>query len=156
LARISTSPYPEAAPLIHDAAHARIVETVLERSHPGWRVTLESPVSGPGRRSSDIRLDHGSDTVLIEVETRVRSLEAIIRECAEERAAVAVTIGSDRRIHTMLVLPPTRHHRSLVAAHPRILATAFPASSDGVGVALADPVAPWPGDGILWLAPKPR
>jgi transcriptional regulator with XRE-family HTH domain len=85
--------YPEAAPLIHDAAHAKIVEAVLALGHPRWRATIESPVPGPGRRSSDIRLDHGLDTVLIEVESRVRALEAIIREGAEKRAAVAATIG---------------------------------------------------------------
>lgn len=146
--------YPEAAPLIHDAAHARIVEAVLELSHPRWLATIESPVPGPGRRSSDIRLDHGLDTVLIEVESHVRALEAIIREGTEKRAAVAATVGQDRRIHVVLVLPPTRHHKTLMAAHPRIVATAFPASLDALRLALADPVAPWPGDGILWLAPK--
>jgi transcriptional regulator with XRE-family HTH domain len=146
--------YPEAAPLIHDAAHARIVEAVLELSHPRWRTTIEAPVPGPGRRSSDIRLDHGHDTVLIEVESRIRALEAIIREGTEKRNAVASTVGPDRRIHVLLVVPPTRHHKALLAAHPRIVATAFPASQDALRLALTGPDAPWPGDGILWLAPK--
>lgn len=153
-ADLRISIYPEAAPLIHDAAHARIVEAVLKLSHPRWRATIEAPVPGPGRRSSDIRLDHGLDTVLLEVESRVRALEAIIRECAEKRAAVAAEIGPERRVHVVLVLPPTRHHKALVAAHPRIVATAFPASRHELDLALAHPVAPWPGDGILWLAPK--
>lgn len=146
--------YAEAAPLIHDAAHARIVEAVLELSHPRWLATIESPVPGPGRRSSDIRLDHGLDTVLIEVESRIRALEAIIREGTEKRAAVASTVGPDRRIHVVLVVPPTRHHKALLAAHPRIVATAFPASQDALWLALTGPAAAWPGDGILWLAPK--
>lgn len=153
-ADLRISIYPEAAPLIHDAAHARIVEAVLKLSHPRWRATIEAPVPGPGRRSSDIRLDHGLDTVLLEVESRVRALEAIIRECAEKRAAVAAEIGPDRRVHVVLVLPPTHHHKALVAAHPRIVATAFPASRHELDLALAHPVAPWPGDGILWLASK--
>ena len=47
--------YPSNAPLIHDAAHARMVEAVLRRCHPTWRATVEAPVPGPGRRSTDIR-----------------------------------------------------------------------------------------------------
>lgn len=153
-ADIRISIYPEAAPLIHDAAHAGIVESLLQLSHPRWHVTVEAPVPGPGRRSSDIRLDQALDTVVIEVESHVRALEAIIREGAEKRIAVAATMSPDRRIHVVLVLPPTRHHKALVAAHPRIVATAYPASSEALRFALTDPVAPWPGDGILWLAPR--
>jgi len=148
--------YAEAAPMIHDAAHAGIVEAVLAMRHPSWGVTLESPVPGPGRRSSDIRLDRGLDTILIEVESRVRALEAIIRECAEKRVAVAASMGPERRVHVVLVLPPTRHHKGLVAAHPRIVATAFPAGHDALSRALADSSARWPGDGMLWVAPARR
>jgi regulator of extracellular matrix RemA (YlzA/DUF370 family) len=88
------------------------------------------------------------------VESRVRALEAIIRECAEKRVLVAATLGSNHRVHVVLVLPTTRHHKALVAAHPRIVATAFPTSHEELDLALADPVAPWPGDGILWLGPQ--
>ena len=148
--------YPDAAPLIHDAAHAKLVEAVLELRHPGWRATVESPVPGPGRRSSDIRLDHESDIVLMEVETSVRAFETVIRASTEKRAAVSTTVGSDRRIHVVLVLPPSRHHKALVAAHPRIVATAYPASSDALIRALADPSIERPGDGLLWVAPSRR
>lgn len=144
--------YAEAAPLIHDAAHANLVEAVLALGHPRWRATVESPVPGPGRRSTDIRFDYRLDAVLVEVESRVRSFEAIIRECADKRAAVAQVLGPDHRVHVALVLPPTRHHKALIAAHPRIVATAFPVSHANLELALSDPVAPWPGDGILWMA----
>lgn len=154
-ANLRVAIYPDAAPLIHDAAHARIVEAVLERCHPRWQVTIEAPVPGQGRRSSDMRLDSGPDIVLIEVETRVRALESIIRECAEKRAAVAAATDRDRNIHVVLVLPPTRHHKALLAAHPHTVATAYPANSDALRLAMADPTVPWPGDGILWLASKP-
>ena len=90
--------YPSNAPLIHDAAHARLVEAVLRRCHPTWRATVEAPVPGPGRRSTDIRLDRRNDVVLMEVETRIGAFEAILREVAEKRRAVAeVTPG--KRIH---------------------------------------------------------
>lgn len=163
------SVYPGGAPLIHDAAHAAIVEAVLCVCGPGWRPTLESPVPGPGRRSTDIRLDRldplgradrldgldrPGDIVLMEIETRVRAFEAIIRACAEKRAAVADTLraAAGQRIHVVLVLPPTRHHRALVSAHPGIVAAAFPASHDSLALALANPEIPWPGDGILWMS----
>ncbi len=142
--------FPGGAPLIHDAAHARIVEAILLRCHPSWRATVEAPVPGAGRRSTDIRLDRRDDVVLMEVETHVRALEAIIREGSEKRAAVAAATATARQIHVVLVLPPTRHHLSLVAAHPSIVAAAFPASDTDLAAALANPDHTWPGDGILW------
>jgi transcriptional regulator with XRE-family HTH domain len=144
--------YPASAPLIHDAAHAQIVERLLTQVHSTWHPALESPVPGPRRRSTDIRLERGRDVVLIEVETRIRSLEQIIRECMEKRAAVAASLPADRRVHVVLAAASTAHHRALVAAHPRIVATAFPAPPLSIRGVLAQPDGTeWPGDGILWI-----
>jgi DNA-binding XRE family transcriptional regulator len=148
--------YRDGTPLIHDAAHARIVEAVLGRCDPNWHPTVEAPVPGPGRRSTDIRLDRGGETVPMEVETRVGGLEAIIRECAEKRTAVAETAQAGQRIHVLLVLPRTRHHRAIVHEHPGIVAAAFPADDAAVARALASPVVEWPGNGILWITPETR
>jgi transcriptional regulator with XRE-family HTH domain len=144
--------YPEAAPRIHDAAHARMVEAILALRGKAWRATVEAPVPGAGRRSSDIRLEHGSAIVLIEVESRVHAFEAIIRECADKRAAVATVGDTRRQVHVVLALPRTRHHQMLVNAHPEITVTAFPASSAALSRALRDPTIDWPGDGILWVS----
>lgn len=147
--------YPGGGPLIHDAAQARIVEAILTRRHPTWHPTVESPVPGPGRRSTDLRLDRRDDVVLMEVETHVRALEAIIREGTEKRAAVAETAQLGKRIHIVLVLPPTRHHQALVRAHPGIVAAAFPADPEALAHALSASDSDWPGSGILWMsAPK--
>ena len=143
--------YPGAAPLIHDAAHARMVEAILALRSAAWRATVEAPVPGPGRRSTDIRLDNGAEIVLIEVESRVHAFEAIIRECAEKRAAVAAIEGPQRRVRVVLALPRTRHHKTLTTGHPEITATAFPASDAALSQALRDPTIDWPGDGILWV-----
>jgi hypothetical protein len=97
-------------------------------------------------------LDRPDEIVLIEVETRIRALEAIIRECAEKRASLAESVRSDRTIHVVLVLPPTRHHRALLRAHPAIVAAAFPSDSGSLARALAEPGLRWPGDGILWMS----
>ena len=155
--------YPDAAPLIHDAAHARIVEALLRLRHPSWRARVESPVPGIGGRSTDLRLDRGDTTVLFEVETHVHALEAIIREGEKKRSAVAAdaALAADaavaphaapgRKIYSILVMPPTRHHRSLVNAHPGTIQVAFPASTVDIRRALTSADVPWPGDGILWL-----
>ena len=143
--------YPAASPLIHDAAHARIAERLLGLRHPSWRARVEAPVPGPGRRSTDLRLDRGDETVLLEVETHVHALEAIIREGEDKRVAVAASIDPGRRIYITLVLPPTRHHRALVDAHPEIIGSAFPAASSDIRRAVTTVGVPWPGDGILWL-----
>ena len=145
--------YPGGTPLIHDAAHARIVEAVLRQCSPSWHPAVEAPVPGPGRRSTDIRLERSAEIVLMEVETHVRALETIIRKGAEKRTAVA-DASPARRIHVVLVLPPTRHHRALVNAHPRIVAVAFPASHAALSDALGSPDAAWPGDGIFWIADR--
>jgi len=152
--------YPDAAPLIHDAAHARLVEALLRLRHPSWRAKVEAPVPGTGRRSTDLRLDRGDATILFEVETHVHALEAIIREGEDKRSAVAAAVAADadfaaagarRRVHVILVLPPTRHHRTLVAAHPGTIKSAFPASTADIRRALTSADVPWPGDGLLWL-----
>jgi transcriptional regulator with XRE-family HTH domain len=148
--------YPDAAPLIHDAAHARLVEALLQLRHPSWRAKVEAPVPGTGRRSTDLRLDRGDATILFEVETHVHALEAIIREGEDKRSAVAVAdvaagAATGRRVHVILVLPPTRHHRTLVAAHPGTIKSAFPASTADIRRALTSADVPWPGDGLLWL-----
>jgi transcriptional regulator with XRE-family HTH domain len=147
--------YGRSGPLIHDAAHARIVEALLGLLHPRWKVRLESPVPGPGRRSTDVRLDTGSTVILIEVETHVRALEGIVRELAEKRAAVAA-LETDRVVRALLVLPWTRHHRALVGTHPAIVGAVFPTGHDRLLSALKDPDVAWPGDGILWLDPQGR
>ena len=96
------------------------------------------------------------------VSSHIRALEAIIREGAEKRTAVAATVAATsaeasaavRRIHVVLVLPSTRHHRALVRAHPGIVAAAFPASQAALSAALSSPDLEWPGDGILWTTDR--
>ena len=145
--------YPDAAPLIHDAAHARLVEALLRLRHPSWRAKVEAPVPGTGRRSTDLRLDRGDATILFEVETHVHALEAIIREGEDKRSAVAAAVAADRsaanaavaagrRVHVILVLPPTRHHRTVAAAHPGTIKAAFPASTADIRRALTSADVP--------------
>ncbi len=147
--------YPDAEPMIRDAAHARLIETLLRLREPGWRATLEAPVpstrTGPARRSTDVRLDGAGQIVLCEVETRIERWEELAREAHDKRAAVQEGAPPGVRVHAVLVLPPTHQNRAVVRALPETVRAAFPANDRALHEALAIPPGPWPGDGILWL-----
>ena len=152
--------YANSGPLIRDAAQARIVEWILAVIDRRWRRTVEAAIPGLDRRSIDLRLDGPSRTVLCEVETRVGSLEEIIRELHAKRDALRGSLGSGPRadlpIHAVLVLPRTRHHQAILREHPRTIQAAFPMRPDAVAAALEDVAAPWSGDGILWARATQR
>src|SRR5204863_512887 len=135
---------------IHDAAHARLVEALLRLVDPSWQINLEAPIAGRPSASTDVRLDRGDDTVLIEVESRVSRLEEIVREGHIKQAATRES-APGRRVNVVLVLPLTRHHRALAGQHRATIAAAFPVSSDAIRHALERDDGPWPGDGILWV-----
>ncbi len=147
--------YADAEPMIRDAAHARLIETLLRLRHPGWRATIEAPVPstgpGPARRSTDIRLDGARQIVLFEIETRIERWEELAREAHEKCAAVQATAGPDVDVHAILVLPPTHRNRAVIRALPATVRVAFPVPSNALRDALASRPGPWPGDGILWL-----
>jgi len=145
--------YQGSGALIRDSAQAAIVEHLLHSRGGGWRPSVEADVPGPGRRSVDLRIDGPTDTVLIEVETRVASLEEIVRELHSKRQAVVESLGvsSRRRVHVVLALPVTHRHSTMVKAHPEIIRAAFPVRSAGIRRALIGQAQQWPGDGLLWV-----
>lgn len=149
-ADLRLSVYPGAQPMLHDAGHARIIERLLARRHRRWKADLETRVPGSGRASTDVRLSCPGTIVLIEVETHIRRWEATLRHCFEKRDAVQVAVGPDVNVFVALCLPPTRHHRRLVAELGESVRTAFPTSPDLLRESL-ETGTPWPGDGILWI-----
>lgn len=157
-ADLRVTAYAESGPLIRDAAQAAIIEDLLTGTDLRWRRTPEAAVPGPGRRSVDLRLDGPDAIVLLEVESHLGSLEEIIRELHSKQQALtdAEPAGTPRPIYVVLCLPRTRHHVSIVRAHPRTIAAAFPASSADLLAALSDCSIPWPGDGLLLLDARPR
>jgi hypothetical protein len=152
---VCQSAYANSGPLIRDAAQARIVEAVLAGVERQWRGTVEAPVPGMDRRSIDLRLDGPTATVLCEVETRVGSLEEIIRELHAKRDAIRTAIAPNARarlpIHVVLIMPRTRHHQAIVRDHPRTIQAALPMRSEAISAALDNAACPWSGDGILWV-----
>ncbi len=144
--------YPQSGTLIRDTAQARIVETVLGGLDRRWGPTVEATLPGE-RRSIDLLLVGPAGIVVCEVESRVGSLEEIIRELHAKRDAVRAGLqpGNERPVHAVLILPRTRHHLAIARAHPGTMRAAFPTPSGDVQAALADASRPWTGDGILWV-----
>jgi len=140
--------YPGATPALHDAAQARIVEALLAARHPRWAATVEAPIPGPGRRSGDVLLDDGLDAVLTEVEMRVDRWEEVVREGHAKREALRAVLPT-RRVWFALVVPDTRHHRAILAAHPEMIRAAFPADPFVATAALTGPEQRWPGDALI-------
>jgi transcriptional regulator with XRE-family HTH domain len=99
--------YADAEPMIRDAAHARLIETLLRLRHPGWHATIEAPVpntlAGPGQRSTDVRLDGARQIVLFEVESRIQRWEELARECHDKQAAFP---APDRALRDALTNQP--------------------------------------------------
>ena len=157
-AELRLSAYARSGPLIHDAVQAPIVEAILALSDRRWRRTVEAKVPGADRRSIDLRLDGPAGVILCEVESRVGSLEEIIRELHAKRDAVraAQPPAAGPPIHVVVVLPRSRHHRQIVRDHPRTIEAAFPMPSAAIEAALKDATIPWTGDGILWTAGAAR
>jgi transcriptional regulator with XRE-family HTH domain len=151
-ADLRLSAYTRSGPLIRDTAQARIVEAVLAGIDRRWKRTVEAPVPGADRRSIDLRLDGPAGVILCEVESRVGSLEEIVRELHSKRDAVRSTRGviSGSPIRVVLILPRTRHHLEIVRHHPKTIEAAFSMPSAAVAAALQDAAIPWTGDGILW------
>ncbi len=127
-----------------------MAERLVRLASPAWRASVEARVPGRTQRSVDLRLDGRTDLVLCEIESHVRRWEEVVRELAAERAAFEEA-GEARRIHVVLALPPTRHHRNLVAALPTTIRATLPVPSARLRRALRER-GPWPGDGILWIA----
>ena len=146
--------YPGATPMLHDAAHAWIIERLLARRHPRWRPETEARVPGVGRLSTDVRLSTPGTVVLIEVETHVARWDAVVRRCFEKRERVRDAAPPDLKVYAVLCLPPTRHHRNLVAELADYAHASFPMPPDQLRRALEDGTD-WPGDGILWMAGGP-
>lgn len=150
--------YANSGALIRDSVQARILEIVLALIDRRWKRTVEAPLPGLDRRSIDLRLDGPACSVLCEVESRIGSLEEIIRELHAKRNALGAARNSGLAavlpIHALLIVPRTRHHLAIVRDHPRIIQAAFPMRPEAVDAALRDVASPWTGDGILWVRSK--
>jgi transcriptional regulator with XRE-family HTH domain len=142
---LRVSLYPTGAP-VRDAAHLALLDRFRSRLATSVRFRTEVPMPIPGDlRCADGVIDRlrGSEAVvMVEAETRVDDVQALVRRIRIKQRDLAAT-------RVILLLGDTRHHRALTKTEPG-LATEFPVAARACLRALADGRDPG-GDAILLL-----
>jgi transcriptional regulator with XRE-family HTH domain len=126
--RLSVKVYPEGPP-VRDAAQLRVIRRLrTDVGEPfSWRT--EVLIGGPGDyRAWDVMLD-GPGSVGIDVETRLRDMQAIQRRCEAKWRDSGV-------VRTILVVADTRHNRAVLRDHRAALFSTFPADTSEIRRAL--------------------
>jgi transcriptional regulator with XRE-family HTH domain len=114
--RMSVKLYP-AGEAIRDAAQVRYTARFVERVGQAWRVRLEVPIPLPGDlRAIDVFLE-GACTIAVEVATRLRDVQALVRASQLKRRDV----GATRLI--IVVAGTGANRRALAEARPALTAT---------------------------------
>jgi transcriptional regulator with XRE-family HTH domain len=148
-----------AGPRIHDRFQAPMVVTVLVSLDPRWQVDLEVPITRPSRGVIDLVLTDrsSSTTVAAEVYSELRRLEQQIRWSTEKADGLSTSLEeanapeASRDVSRLLILRSTIATRAIARRYQATLATAYPARTRDVILALTTPSAPWPGPGIAWM-----
>lgn len=151
--------FPGAGPRVHDRFQAPMVESLLGELDSRWLVQLEVPVLRPSRGVIDLVLTDKADATMVacEVQSELRRLEQQIRWSAEKADGLATqlaensAVGDHRPASRLLILRSTQATREIARRYETTLATAFPARSHDVVLALTTSSAPWPGAGIVWM-----
>jgi transcriptional regulator with XRE-family HTH domain len=128
--RLSVKTYPVGS-AVRDAGQLRLIERLRPEIGKPFRWRTEVLVGGPGDyRAWDVRLD-GLGSVGIDVETRLRDIQAVQRRSeAKWRDS-----GVDR---VVLVVAGTRGNRAIVREHRGALFSTFPADTREVLAALRE------------------
>lgn len=134
--------YPSGSP-VRDGAHLALLERLRKRLGSMLRFRLEVPVPIAGdHRSADGVIDGEDVDAMVEAETRVDDVQALLRRIRAKQR----DLGSRRVI---LLLSDSRNNRSVLAHHPE-LAAEFPIHPRACLRALSAGVDPG-GDAILLL-----
>jgi len=158
-ADLSLRYFPGAGPRLHDRFQAPMVESLLRELDSRWLVQLEFPILRPSRGVIDLVITDKSDATIVacEVQSELRRLEQQIRWSVEKADGLASRLAENdgtvenRRASRLLVLRSTMTTRDVARRYETTLATAFPARSHDVFLALTTSSAPWPGAGIVWM-----
>jgi hypothetical protein len=102
--------------------------------------------------------DKTTPTVIAgEVYSELRRLEQQIRWTMEKADGLASLLAeadrapSTRDVSRLLVLRSTVTTREVARRYEETLATAYPARTHDVYLALTTPIEAWPGPGIVWM-----
>jgi transcriptional regulator with XRE-family HTH domain len=146
-------------PRLHDRFQSAMVESFLRSLDDRWRAQLEVAVSRPARGVIDIVLEGRREDVTIaaEVHSELRRLEQQIRWANEKADGLADRLRGTNHvsgvpaISRLLVVRSTVATREIARRYEATLATAYPARTHDLFMALTEPLAPWPGPGIVWM-----
>jgi transcriptional regulator with XRE-family HTH domain len=140
---LSLKAYPAGHPL-RDAAHLALLDRLCSRLSPRLSWQAEVPLANASdRRAWDACIWASGLAIGVEVETRVRDLQALERRLALKKRDGAVA-------SVLLLLADTRWNRSIVRLHEIHLSEVFPVPGRAALQALAAGRAPG-GDSIVLL-----
>jgi transcriptional regulator with XRE-family HTH domain len=134
--------FPDGSP-VRDVAHLALLERLHRRLGAGlrWRVEVPIPIAGD-RRAADGMVDSDTFDAIVEAETRIGDVQALIRRIDLKQRDMGA-----RRV--ILLLADTRHNRAVLANVPE-LKRRFPVSTRGALAALSRGLDPG-GDAIVLL-----
>ncbi|MEP7379479.1 MAG: hypothetical protein ABI725_07970, partial [Chloroflexota bacterium] len=139
--RVSLHPVGDA---VRDAGQQALAKRFRAMLAPAWRVSAEVLLPNLGdRRSWDVFLRLEAQRVGVELETRVRDVQWLVRRIRErERDG-----GAD---HVLLVLSASAHNRRVLAELVEALGPGFATSSRAVLKSLREG-RPMPGSAVILL-----
>jgi transcriptional regulator with XRE-family HTH domain len=127
--QLSASLHP-AGPPVRDQGHLALLERFRVRLGRGmtWRTEVSIPIAGD-RRAADGLITGPGWSILVEGETHLDDVQALVREISLKQRDLAVT-------RSLLLVSDTRHNRRVVRAEPA-LAQRFPVPTRAALAALA-------------------
>ena len=134
--------FPSGSP-VRDAGHLALIERLRRRVSPALRWRAEVPVPLPGDlRSADVVIDGSAVEEMVEAETRLDDLQALERRVRIKQRDLRIP-------RVILLIADTRHNRSVLVAHPELVAR-FPVTTRACLAALRSGRDPG-GDAIVLL-----
>jgi transcriptional regulator with XRE-family HTH domain len=126
---LSVRAYPSGLP-VRDAGHLALIERLRAVLPAGVRMRTEVPLrNDPAGRAWDVTVEPAGQPVRMELETRLRDVQALERR-------IALKAASDGPGRVVLVVADTRTNRRILAAHRGHLRERFPLGTREILAAL--------------------
>ena len=141
--------YPSDRGAVRDVAQVAVLSALRTRIGSAWEWRYEVPVGEPpDQRSFDAVMTCRELTIGVEIETRLRDIQATLRQLHRKQQDADV-------LRMVLVVPETTRNREAIASARDVLSSAFPVPSRSAVAALARGHDPG-GNALLVLAAPVR
>lgn len=147
--RFSFKLYPDDGVGLRDSGQLELAQVVSQSVHGTWRIGLEVPVAAaPDRRAGDMVLEHGFETILLEIERGLFDFQAQLRAAQLKRTALSERLG--RPVTLVVGVPDTDAARRKLQPHEATIRTTLPISSRRAWASLraGEPIG---GDALIWI-----